>query len=145
MENLVKTSNFGTIFNPNEAINPKTPFYFPNADEAYPLSPLVTVKEIVSTVAPNQLIIRIVVFIDSKSEVCPIINPNYFIDKDGVLNVQVDYNYLEEIPESYNCYYLELDYTVEKGVIVNKVSTVLRDLDPKTSRGTVTMVLQTAP
>ncbi len=145
MENATDTLNFGQTFNPKEAINLTTPFYFPTKEESYPLPPLVTVREIVSPLAPTQLIIRFVVFIDSKSEVCPTINPNYSLDTDGVLHVQIDYNYLEEIPVSYNCFYLELDYTVAKGVIVNKVSSVLSDLDPKTSRGTVTMVLQSAP
>jgi hypothetical protein len=49
-----------------------------------------------------------------------------------------DYNYKEETPVNLNVWYIELDYTSATVGEITSITSFLKDIDPETSRGTVT-------
>lgn len=116
-------------------INPETNFNFDNiSNVGYPLAPLVSAKRDAKT---NILTVRIVVFIDAENTTTPLINPNV-VEKDNSLSITVDYNFIEQTPKSYSCWYLEYSYTSETAMNITTINTVLYNEDPVGSRGTTT-------
>jgi hypothetical protein len=51
-----------------------------------------------------------------------------------------DYNYKEETPVSLNVWYIELDYASTTAGEIMSITSFLKDIDPETSRGTVTEI-----
>lgn len=128
MENSIKVVQISKI-------NSEKSFVF-NEDKrvGFPLEPLIT-AEIMDS---NIIKIRIVVFIDKDNEMDPYVEVVSEIE--DTLNISINYNFKEEKPLEYNCYYLEINYASETVSKVKKINSKLIDIDPKTSRGTVTMV-----
>jgi len=56
------------------------------------------------------------------------------------LQIFFDYNFSEETPESCDVWYVEVDYTSATISNITEVVSFLKDIDPETSRGTVTGV-----
>jgi hypothetical protein len=115
-----------------------SPFYIEDIDMlGFPLAPLVSVIGYVSE-GTKKIKIRTVVFVDSALEK-PIMN---FLgeQKGKTLELYSIYDYKEDNPKSFNCYYVELDFTSKNVEEITSVVSFLKDIDPKTSRGTSTAV-----
>jgi hypothetical protein len=108
----------------------------------FPMAPLVTAVGFVNDEQVKMIRISTTLFIDSNAGLINF-TPESFITEqnpNGDLSVISCYNYKEETPESFNVYYIELDYTSETVEEIVTVTSYLRDIDPKTSRGTSTSV-----
>ena len=114
---------------------PNSPFQFTEQVEVIALAPLATAQ---LNSGNNAVIVKATLFIDSNDQETPgILSIN---ESDNILEIVFDYNFPEEIPEAYNVWYVELEYPVGSAGEITTVITRLRDLDPTTSRGTVTTV-----
>jgi hypothetical protein len=116
-------------------INLENSFIF-NEDKSvgFPMEPLISTE----VIDCNILKVRIAVFIDKDNEMDPYVE--VISETDDTLNISIKYNYKEEKPLEYNCYYLEIDYTSDSVTNIKKINSKLIDIDPRTSRGTVTEV-----
>jgi len=116
-------------------INLENSFIF-NEDKSvgFPMEPLISTE----VIDCNILKVRIAVFIDKDNEMDPYVE--VISETDDTLNISINYNYKEEKPSEYNCYYLEIDYTSDSVTKIKKINSKLIDIDPRTSRGTVTEV-----
>ncbi|WP_124019519.1 hypothetical protein [Flavobacterium laiguense] len=116
------------------------PFTFgKNLEVHYPVAPLVSAKWYTNDDKHKTLKIRATLYIDSQNKVTPYVEPNPVVIK-GSLQLYFDYNYREERPVSVNVWYIELDYPQNSAAPITSITSYLRDLDPETSRGTVTSV-----
>ena len=117
------------------------PFYIIDIKQlGFPMAPLVTVLGYIENEI-KKIKIRTVLFIDSS-----VIEPKFgfvFREEKNTLFITSDYKFHEDSPKSFNCYYVELDYNSNTIDDLNMVTSYLCDLDPKTSRGTSTMVYWT--
>ena len=86
----------------------------------------------------NKIKIKTILFIDALA-VQPSLNFKTS-EENNFLKISSNYNFKEETPTSFNCYYVELDYTSEQVENIDTVISYLVDLDPRTSRGTYTSV-----
>ena len=128
MENSIKVVQISKI-------NSEKSFVFEDdKDIGFPMEPLISAK----LIEPNTIKIRIVVFIDKNSKNDPSVE--IVSEVDDTLNVSINYYHSEIRPLEYNSYYLEIDYTADTVSKIVKVNAKLNDIDPKTSRGTVTEV-----
>lgn len=103
----------------------------------YPVTPLVSA----SFYSPNGVLtlkIRATLYINSEDQLNPIVEEP--VELGTSLQMYFDYNFSEETPESCNVWYVEVDYTSETVGDLIEVVSYLKDLDPETSRGTVTGV-----
>jgi hypothetical protein len=117
-----------------------TPFTFTNNNTVlYPVAPLVSAKEYTNTAGVSILKVRATLYIDSQNTVTPYVEPSPVVI-DGSLQLYFDYNYREERPVSVNVWYIELDYPQDTAAPITSITSYLRDIDPETSRGTVTHV-----
>lgn len=101
----------------------------------YPVSPLVSA----SFYSPNgvqTLKIRATLYINSEDPNNPTVETPTEID--GSLQLYFDYNFSEETPESCDVWYVEVDYTSDTIGNITEIVSYLKDIDPETSRGTVT-------
>jgi hypothetical protein len=116
------------------------PFTISHSDEInYPVAPLVSTKLYTSASGIETLKIRATLYIDAADTELPWVEQNPE-EIDNSLQLYFDYNYKEETPVSLNVWYIELDYTsATVGKIISTTS-FLKDIDPQTSRGTVTEV-----
>lgn len=103
----------------------------------FPMAPMTSVKYDNTS---GNIKIRTIVFIDSAAGTSPSIL-NFSSNENGnVLQIALNYNYKDETPTTFSCFYVELDYTSETVKNITEVCTHLIDIDPKTSRGTHTNV-----
>ena len=110
------------------------PFLIDSSSEVdYPISPLVSAL----LNNGNTLKIRVTLYIDAADKEFPWVEPNPIVI-DNSLQLYFDYNYQEEIPVSLNVWYMELEYTLSEGEQITSITSFLKDIDPETSRGTVT-------
>lgn len=103
----------------------------------FPMSPLTSAYSYLDG-GIKRIKIKTVLFIDALAEK-PELDFKTSEDK-NFLKISSNYNFKEEIPTSFNCYYVELDYTSEQVDSIDTVISYLVDLDPRTSRGTYTSV-----
>ena len=99
----------------------------PFDDPSKPIAPLVTALYV-----KDALTFRIVVFIDSSSTK----EPTFSVDKNNS-DFYVQYDFKEELPTSYTAWYIYVSYI---STYINTITVYNSDMDPKTSRGTVTIV-----
>lgn len=122
----------------NEKINSKE-FKFENPKEvSYPVAPLVSAKFYTPENGQLTLKIRATLYMNSAITEAPSVEEP--TEKGSTLTMKYDYNYSEEIPQSCNVWYLEVDYTSETVSHINKIESFMINLDPETSRGTKTEI-----
>ena len=113
-------------------------FIFSNPETiTYPVAPLISAK----FYEPNGILtlkIRATLYINSEDPVNPFVQTPDEVQNS--LQIYFDYNFSEETPESCNVWYVEIDYTSETVATITDVVSYLKDIDPETSRETVTGV-----
>lgn len=120
-------------------INQK-PFTISHSNEInYPIAPLVSAKLYTSAIGIETLKIRTTLYIDAADTELPWVEQNPEVI-DNSLQLYFDYNYKEETPVSLNVWYMELDFTYPTVGEITSITSFLKDIDPETSRGTVTEV-----
>ncbi len=105
----------------------------------YPVAPLVSAK----FYSPNGVLtlkIRATLYINSEDQINPTVEEP--VELGTTLQMYFDYDFSEETPESCNVWYIEVDYTSETVGDLIEVVSYLKDLDPETSRGTNTGIIQ---
>ena len=116
----------------------QTPFVISHSEEVnYPVAPLVSAKLFTSTSGTKTLKIRTTLYIDAADTELPWVEQNPKMI-DNSLQLYFDYNYKEETPVNLNVWYIELDYTSATVGEITSITSFLKDIDPETSRGTVT-------
>lgn len=116
----------------------QNPFVILNSEEVnYPVAPLVSAKLYTSADGIETLKIRTTLYIDAADTELPWVEQNPEVI-DNSLQMYFDYNYKEETPVSLNVWYIELDYTSATVGEITSITSFLKDIDPETSRGTVT-------
>lgn len=117
-----------------------TPFIFIDPTQVEnPLSPLVSAK----FYSPNGVLtlkLRATLYINSANTTPPFLAPP--TENGNQLEVYFDYNFPEVVPQSYTVWYIEFDYVSATVGSITSIMSFLKDLDPETSRGTVTKVEQ---
>lgn len=114
-------------------------FKFDNPKEVhYPVAPLVSAKLYTSENAQLTLKIRATLYINSAVTEAPTVEEP--TEKGSTLTIKYDYNFSEEIPETCNVWYVEVDYTSDTVSHINKIESFLANLDPETSRATNTEI-----
>ena len=124
-----------TIKQTTQINEPNSPFQFTEQVEVIALAPLTGAQ---LNTGNNAVIVKATLFIDSNDPETPDVLS--VTENNETLEIVFDYNYPEEIPEAYNVWYVELEYPVQSTSEITTVLTKLKDLDPTTSRGTVTTV-----
>ena len=103
----------------------------------FPMPPLTTAYSYLEN-GIKKIKIKTVLFIDILAEKSSLSFKTS--EEKNFLNVNAIYDFKEETPTSFNCYYVELDYTSEQIDCIDTIISYLVDLDPRTSRGTYTSV-----
>lgn len=129
-----------------------SPITLKTVDADYPIAPMVFAERVQEQ--KNIFKVRMVVYLPSEVETKP--SKPYF-DNDGEpvtfytedkkelvgRRCIITYNYCTEIvPQTYNAWSIDFEYSIENLASVDYFLTHLTDIDPKTSRGTVTTVQQ---
>lgn len=115
------------------------PFTFLQPGEVnYPVAPLVSAKFYTPEGGVLTLKIRATVYMNSEIPDAPVVEPP--VEKDGVLTINIDYDFSMETPETCDVWYIELDYTSDTVGNINKIKSFMINLDPEGSRGTSTEV-----
>ncbi len=118
----------------------QNPFVISHSEEVnYPVAPLVSAKLYTPASGLETLKIRATLYIDAADSELPWVEPNPEVI-DNSLQLYFDYNYKEETPVSLNVWYLELDYSSPTVGEIESTTSFLKDIDPETSRGTVTEI-----
>ncbi|SHF99824.1 hypothetical protein SAMN05443549_1011135 [Flavobacterium fluvii] len=118
----------------------QTPFVISQSKEVnYPIAPLVSAKLFTSASGLETLKIRATLYIDSADTELPWVEQDPKVI-DNSLQLYFDYNYKEETPVSLNVWYIELDFTSPTVGEITSTTSFLKDIDPETSRGTVTVI-----
>jgi hypothetical protein len=118
----------------------QNPFVISHSEEVnYPVAPLVSAKLYTPASGVETLKIRATLYIDAADSELPWVEPNPEVI-DNSLQLYFDYNYKEETPVSLNVWYMELDYTSTTAGEITSITSFLKDIDPETSRGTVTEI-----
>jgi hypothetical protein len=118
----------------------QVPFAIAESKEVnYPVAPLVSAKLFTPASGIETLKIRATLYIDAADTELPWVEQNPQVIN-GSLQLYFDYNYKEETPVSLNVWYIELDYTAPSVGKITSITSFLKDIDPETSRGTVTGV-----
>jgi len=107
---------------------------------SYPMPPLVT-SELVDDDGESFIKVRATLFIDSENESTPTIDS--ITETARIIEIIYSYDYSEDIPSSYDTWYVEIDCTSKEIEDIKNVVSFLRDVDPTTSRGTQTRVQPT--
>lgn len=116
------------------------PFTFEQTGNVeYPVAPFISAKLYTDANNVLTLKIRATLYIDSANTVQPFVEADPIV-LGGSLQLYFDYDFSEEAPKSLDVWYIELDYTSEGVGYISTVTSYLRDVDPETSRGTVTDV-----
>lgn len=129
-----------------------SPIKFKVSEVDYPIAPLVFAEKVINQY--NTFRVRMVVYVPSEANSVP--SEPYF-NNDGkpvtfytedkkelvARSCVVDYDYSSEsIPEEYFGWSINFEYSLGDLMSVDYFLTHLTDIDPKTSRGTVTTVQQ---
>jgi hypothetical protein len=77
-------------------------------------------------------------YINSKDSQNPVVGT--LTENDDTVEIYFDYDWDDETPETYDVWYVEIDYTSSTVDNIKQVISYLRDIDPETSRGTTTSV-----
>lgn len=121
----------------NTKINTQV-FTFSNPETVnYPVAPLVSAK----FYTPNGILtlkIRATLYMNSEIPDAPIVETP--TENGTVLTMNYDYDFSEETPETCDVWYVEVDYTSDTVGTITTVESFMINLDPETSRGTVTGV-----
>jgi hypothetical protein len=118
----------------------QNPFVISHSEEVnYPVAPLVSAKLYTPANGVETLKIRVTLYIDAADSELPWVEPNPEVI-DNSLQLYFDYNYKEETPVSLNVWYIELDYASTTAGEIMSITSFLKDIDPETSRGTVTEI-----
>ena len=122
----------------NTKIN-TTPFTFTSpATVTYPVAPLVSAKFYTPEGGDLTLKIRATLYMNSEDTVAPTVQTP--IESGNVLTMNYDYNFSEEIPETCDVYYIEVDYISDTVANITEIKSFMINLDPEGSRGTTLMV-----
>ncbi|CAA9199274.1 hypothetical protein [Flavobacterium collinsii] len=78
------------------------------------------------------------VYINSKDSQSPAVRT--LIENDTNIEIYFDYDWDESTPDTYDVWYVEVDYISDTINNIKTVTSYLRNLDPETSRGTETGV-----
>ncbi|MFH6986827.1 hypothetical protein ACHRVW_03690 [Flavobacterium collinsii] len=78
------------------------------------------------------------VYINSQDSAPPSVRT--LIENDTNIEVYFDYDWDESTPDTYDVWYVEIDYISDTVNNIKSVTSYLRNLDPETSRGTTTQV-----
>ncbi|MRX66586.1 MULTISPECIES: hypothetical protein [Flavobacterium] len=105
---------------------------------SYPVSPLVSARFYTPPGGELTLKIRATLYINSEDPNNPKVEEP--TENGNSLQIFFDYNFSEETPESCDVWYVEVDYTSATISNITEVVSFLKDIDPETSRGTVTGV-----
>jgi hypothetical protein len=103
----------------------------------YPVAPLVSAK----FYSPNGVLtlkIRATLYMNSDDIVPPIVEEP--TESGNTLTMNYDYDFSEVTPETCDVYYIEVDYSSDTVGNITTVESFMINLDPETSRGTVTGV-----
>lgn len=120
-------------------INQK-PFTITHPKEVnYPVAPLVSAKLFTPSSGVETLKIRVTLYIDAADTQTPRVEPNPATINNS-LQLYFDYNYSEETPINLNVWYIELDFISPTVGEITSITSFLKDIDPETSRGTVTVI-----
>ena len=103
----------------------------------YQVPPLVSARLFVQH-GVRKLKINATLYINSKDSQNPSVG--IFTENDGLIEIYFDYDYDDKSPETYDVWYVEIEYTSDTVQNVTKIISYLRDLDPETSRGTSTVI-----
>lgn len=103
----------------------------------FPISPLASAK-LYKNEGISTLKICATLYINSKDSQNPVVGK--LIENDTTVEIYFTYDWDEETPETYDVWYVEVDYTSDTVKNITKVISYLRDIDPDTSRGTETKV-----
>lgn len=115
------------------------PFTFLEPGEVnYPVAPLVSAKFYTPKGGVLTLKVRATVYMNSEIPDAPVVEPP--VEKEGVLTINYDYDFSMETPETCDVWYVELDYTSPTVGDIKTIMSYMVNLDPETSRGTVTNV-----
>ncbi len=118
----------------------QNPFVISHSKEVnYPVAPLVSAKLFTAASGLETLKIRATLYIDAADTELPWVEQNPKVI-DNSLQLYFDYNYKEETPVSLNVWYIELDFTSPTAGEITSITSFLKDIDPETSRGTVTLI-----
>jgi hypothetical protein len=117
-----------------------SPFSFVAPTTSYPMSPFIS-TEILSNENDAMLKVRATLFIDARNTASPTVNN--IKQTNQAVEIIYAYDYSEEIPTEYDAWYVEIDCITKTLDAITNTITFLRDLDPKTSRGTETRVQPT--
>ncbi len=132
------------IVEPNELKKVTPDFTFPpemTNKIQYPMSPMTSAEEFVDDDGMTKVSVRVTVFIDSRNAIPPMGKFEYRAESQE-LCVTVTYNYHQESdPLVFACWYVEF-HSNQHEYPASTVVTTLENEDPKTSRGTVTVVQQ---
>lgn len=113
-------------------------FIFSNPETViYPVTPLISA----SFYSPNGVLtlkIRATLYINSEDQNNPTVEEP--TELDNILQLYFDYDFSEETPESFNVWYVEVDYTSETVGDLIEVVSYLKDLDPETSKRTKVLI-----
>ncbi|RKR09745.1 hypothetical protein C8C83_1393 [Flavobacterium sp. 90] len=74
------------------------------------------------------------VYINSKDSQNPVIGT--LIENDTNIEIYFDYTWDESTPDTYDVWYVEVDYISDTVNNITAVKSYLRNIDPETSRGT---------
>ena len=122
----------------NTKIN-TTPFTFTSpATVTYPVAPLVLAKFYTPEGGALTLKIRATLYMNSEDTIPPTVQTP--IESGNVLTMNYDYNFSEEIPETCDVYYIEVDYISDTVANITEIKSFMINLDPEGSRGTTLMV-----
>ncbi len=109
-----------------------------NAGVLVPIAPLTTVVGLSDGNGSVSMFFRIVVFIDSKNT----IPPTFEFDEDRKTDFYVSFTLSPNIPQEYTAWYIEALFP---GNSYETITVYTYNTDPRTSRGTVTVVSHEVP
>ncbi|KRD10983.1 hypothetical protein ASE21_04475 [Flavobacterium sp. Root901] len=103
----------------------------------FPVPPLASAK-IYENNGVKTLKICATVYINSKDSQNPVVGT--VTEHLNTVEIYFDYDWDEETPDTYDVWYIEIDYSSETVENITTVMSYLRNIDPETSRGTETSV-----
>lgn len=114
------------------------PFSFTDKTNiTFPVPPLASAK-IYDNNGVKTLKICATLYINSKDSQNPVVGT--LTEHVNIVEIYFDYDWDEETPETYDVWYVEIDYSSQTVENIDTVMSYLRDIDPETSRGTKTSV-----
>lgn len=114
------------------------PFSFTDkVNITFPVPPLASAK-IYENEGSKTLKICATVYINSKDSQNPVVGT--LTEHLNTVEIYFDYDWDEETPDTYDVWYIEIDYASESVENISTVKSYLRNIDPETSRGTTTEV-----